>query len=127
MKPKTHLGTSTEVAQNIVTARQILAELKYLIFTPAPEYKVKKGFIAILPRPHIYPSLILLRSRGSFLDVQFNSTLFSGVIMSRLRRGLWTPLHIGQDLVFDERNVLQHIEPTEQCEFEELLKTARLL
>lgn len=110
MKPgKTKLGSARVVAENLVVAQKVLGELEFLSYAPAEHFKIKKGFLAINRRNRtLCPEALLLFSRGSFLELQADST-FGKRVLAALRKNLWVPIYRGKNLV----------QPTEGtlCEF----------
>jgi len=94
MKLKTRLGSKTAVTANLEEAKQILGELGYLGYKPAEAYRVKNGFVAINNKAGLHPLLLILSSRGSFLEVR-TSEFFAVTVIKKLRRNLSVPIYIG--------------------------------
>ncbi len=121
MKLKKAVGTRTTVSRNIEEARRMLGEINYLSFKPTQAYKVKNGFIALRTKPFLYPQTVLIRSRGSFLELRIDEVLFQKPIVEYLRKGLWVPLFIGPPLPLYARDKYDvHVHPEQREEFNTL-------
>ncbi len=127
MKLTTRLGTRTGINRNIEEAIRVLGGQGYLHFTPAPELKVTKGFVAFMPKPRrtLYAAVVLLRSRGSFLEMRLDSDVFTRSTIELLRDYLWVPIHIGPTLPAAEEQD-EYIHPADCEDFKTILTNARL-
>ncbi|MEY2664942.1 MAG: hypothetical protein RLZZ480_47 [Candidatus Parcubacteria bacterium] len=127
MKPTKRLATKAEMTRNLTEARKLLGELRYYIFTPAESLNIRSGFVAInwFARSTLFPSLVVIRSRGSFLQVQAENPLFMDPLIRRLKKTLWVPIHIGQPLQFEEAKLKKFIHRDEHTEFDAFYPDAR--
>ena len=120
MKQVTRPATKTEILRNLTEARKRLGELRFYNFTPAEKLKVKKGFVSInwFARSSMLPSHVLIKSRGSFLEVQFDDMLFAPLLLKKLRQTLWVPIHVGKTIPAEETNLKDLIRDDEHTEFD---------
>ena len=127
MKQVTRLVTKTEMQRNLTAARQLLGEKKFFNFTPAPTLNVHTGFISFnwSMKHSMLPGLILLKSRGSFLEARFDELLFSPVLLRALRKTLWVPIHVGDTLSVPEEELKSLIREDEHLEFDSFYPAAR--
>jgi hypothetical protein len=122
MKLTKRPGTRTTITLNIEHARRMLGEINYLSFKPATGYQVKNGFVALRTTPFLYPHTVLLKSRGSFLELQVDNEIFLKPLVSHLRKGLWVPLYIGKVLPNHAPDAHElHIHTDQREEYTELL------
>jgi hypothetical protein len=126
MKQKITLGNKVTIAENLATAKCLLAEMGYLIFTPGGSYTVRQGFIAVLPRAILHAKVVRVLSRGSFLEAKFSSVLFSNHVAARLRKNLSVPVHISIVELPLEDDLRAYIHADEHDELQQLLKNPRL-
>lgn len=128
MKPRTRLGTTATVDKNLAKARKLLAETEYRIFSPATDSRNKKGFVAInwQSKPSMVSMVVLVRSRGSFIEVQFDDVHHYGDRLRLLRKILWVPIHMGQAVSVEESRLKDLISSDEHAEFDTLSPYVRL-
>lgn len=127
MKPTKRLATKTEMNRNLVEARKLLSENKYHLFSPAEMLGVRNGFVAInwFRRGSLLPGLVLVRSRGSFVSMQFDDELFSPPLLRMLRKTLWVPIHVGTALNIQESSLKDLILADEHAQFDASYPNAR--
>ncbi len=120
MKQKTRLATKTEMVRNLTEARKRLGELRFYNFTPAEGLNIKKGLVSInwFARGTMLPGYVLIKSRGSFLEVQFDDMLFAPLLLEKLRQTLWVPIHVGKTIPVVETNLKDLIHKNEHEEFD---------
>lgn len=127
MKRTTHFCTTAEIKLNLDKAIKILGENGFLSFAPAPEYQVKAGFVAITLKPNrtLYAEIVLLRSRGSFLEMRANSEVFEGITIKLLRQYLSVSICLGKTLP-PVTDTSQHVHPDDREDYKSILTQARL-
>ena len=127
MKRTTHFCTTAEIKLNLDKAIKILGENGFLNFTPAPEYKVKQGFVAFASTPNrtLFAEIVLLRSRGSFLELRVDSETFAPSTLDLLRKYLFVPIRQGPILPL-VKDWSEYVDPKEREEFVKTLNRARL-
>ena len=126
MKLATRPGTVAIIDENLAKAKKLFGENEYSIFSPAACYAIKKGFIAMnwLSKPTMVTMFVLVRSRGSFIEVRFDSIHSYEKLLESLRKTLWVPIHVGETIPVEEDWLKDFILDEQHAEFDTLRKNA---